>query len=70
MAELKTKENSASVAAFLNAVEDTQKRADAKKIAAMMREATGSRPKCGVRVLLALAVTITSMQVAVRATGS
>jgi hypothetical protein len=45
MAELKTKENSASVAAFLNAVEDTQKRADAKKIAAMMREATGSRAK-------------------------
>jgi hypothetical protein len=45
MAELKTKENSASVAAFLNAIEDTQKRADAKKIAAMMREATGSRAK-------------------------
>lgn len=45
MAELKTKENSASVAAFLDAIEDTQKRADAKKIAAMMRKATGSRAK-------------------------
>ena len=45
MAELKTKENSASVAAFLSAIEDTEKRADAKKIAAMMREATGSRAK-------------------------
>lgn len=45
MAELKTRENSASVAAFLNAIDDTQKRADAKKIAAMMRKATGSRAK-------------------------
>jgi hypothetical protein len=45
MAELKTKENSASVAAFLNTIEDAQKRADAKKIAAMMRKATGSRAK-------------------------
>ena len=45
MAELKTKENSESVTAFLNAIDDTQKRADAKKIAAMMRKATGSRAK-------------------------
>jgi hypothetical protein len=45
MAELKTKGNNASVAAFLNAVEDPKKRADAKKIAAMMRKATGSRAK-------------------------
>jgi hypothetical protein len=45
MAELKTKESSASVAAFLSAVEDSQRRRDAKKVAAMMREATGSRAK-------------------------
>lgn len=45
MAELKTKENSASVAAFLNAVEDTGRRRDAKKVAAMMRAATGSQAK-------------------------
>lgn len=45
MAELKTKVNQASVAAFLNAVDDAQRRQDAKKIAAMMREATGSRAK-------------------------
>ena len=43
MAELKTKKNSASVATFLNAIEDKQKRADAKKISSMMRAATGSR---------------------------
>ena len=45
MAELKTKQNKASVAAFLNAIDDKQKRADAKKVASMMREATGSRAK-------------------------
>ena len=45
MAELKTKQNRASVAAFLNSIEDKQKRADAKKISSMMREATGSRAK-------------------------
>lgn len=45
MAELKTKQNKASVAAFLNAIDDKQKRADAKKVAALMRAATGSRAK-------------------------
>lgn len=43
MAELKTKKNKASVTEFINAVKDTQKRADCKAIARMMREATGSR---------------------------
>ncbi len=33
-----------TVAAFLNAIEDKQKRADSKKIAAMMRRATGFKP--------------------------
>lgn len=45
MAELKTKPTKASVADFVNAIEDKQKRADAKKVAAMMREATGKRAK-------------------------
>ena len=45
MAEVKTKKNKASVAAFLNAVADKQKRADAKKVSAMMRKATGSRAR-------------------------
>ena len=45
MAELKTKKNNASVAAFLNDVEDKAKRADCKVIAKMMREATGKRAK-------------------------
>ena len=45
MAELKTKQNNASVNAFLAAIEDRQQRADAKKVSAMMRTATGSRAR-------------------------
>jgi hypothetical protein len=45
MAELKTKRTNASVAAFLNAVEDKNKRYDCNVIAKMMREATGKRAK-------------------------
>lgn len=42
---LKTKPGKASVAEFLNAIEDEERRADAKKVSSMMRRATGSRPK-------------------------
>ena len=45
MAELKTKPTRASVTAFVNAIDDPAKRRDVKKIAAMMRRATGKRPK-------------------------
>lgn len=45
MAENKTKQTRASVTSFLNSVEDREKRADCKKIAAMMRKATGSRAR-------------------------
>lgn len=45
MADLKTKETKASVSAFLNAIDDPQKRKDCKAIAAMMRKATGARAK-------------------------
>lgn len=45
MAELKTKENDASVEDFLDGVDDEQKRADCKKIAEWMRKATGDDPK-------------------------
>jgi len=45
MAELKTKQNNASVATFLGAIEDKQQRSDAKKLSTMMRAATGSRAK-------------------------
>ena len=41
MAELKTKKTSASVAAYLNAIADKQKRSDCKSVARMMRDATG-----------------------------
>lgn len=45
MAELKTKENQASVTEFLKRIDDKQKRADCKAIAKMMRDATGKRAK-------------------------
>lgn len=45
MAELKTKPTKASVTEFVNAIDDPQKKADARKVAAMMRKATGKRAK-------------------------
>ena len=41
MAELKTKKTTASVSAFLNGIEDPQKRKDAKAVAKLMKEITG-----------------------------
>ena len=45
MAELKTQPTRASVTEFVAGIEDQQQRADAKKVAAMMRRATGKRAK-------------------------
>ena len=45
MADNKTKPTSASVTSFINGIEDREKRADCKKVAAMMRAATGARAK-------------------------
>jgi hypothetical protein len=45
VAENKTKATGASVTAFINSIDDKQKRADARKVAAMMRKATGKRAK-------------------------
>ncbi len=45
MAKNKTRPTNASVASFLDSVEDRQKRADCRKVAAMMRRATGKRAK-------------------------
>ncbi|MCG8371098.1 MAG: DUF1801 domain-containing protein [Proteobacteria bacterium] len=45
MAGNKTQPTKASVTEFLNSVEDRQQRADARKVGAMMRKATGKRPK-------------------------
>jgi len=45
MAELKTRQTKASVSEFINAIEDKQKRADVRRVASMMRRATGSRAK-------------------------
>lgn len=45
MAELKTRPTTASVTAFIDAIDDKQRKADVKKVAAMMRKATGSRAK-------------------------
>jgi hypothetical protein len=45
MAELKTRETSASVEAFLAAVEDEARRADCRTVAAIMGEVTGEAPR-------------------------
>jgi hypothetical protein len=44
-AEIKTKENSSSVDAFINAVKDEQKRKDSFTILEMMKKASGEAPK-------------------------
>jgi hypothetical protein len=44
MAELKTQRTKASVAAFLNAIEDEQMRKDCKAVAKLMQEVTGEKP--------------------------
>lgn len=43
MAEPRTRPTRASVTAFMAGIEDRQMRADARKVAAMMRRATGKR---------------------------
>jgi hypothetical protein len=45
VAENKTKPTQGSVAEFINAIEDRQKREDARKVAAIMRRVTGKRAK-------------------------
>lgn len=45
MAENKTQPTKSSVTEFIKAIDDPQKRADARKVAAMMRKATGKRAK-------------------------
>ncbi len=45
MAQLKTRPSGASVSTFLGAIEDEQKRRDARRLLALMKEVTGKRPK-------------------------
>ena len=45
MAEPKTRETKASVAAFLGKIADAERRKDCRTVAAMMRRATGHAPK-------------------------
>ncbi len=45
MAENKTKPGQASVTAFVNGIEDSQRKREVRKVASMMRKATGSRAK-------------------------
>jgi len=44
MAELQTRKTKASAAAFLNAIEDEQKRKDCKAVAAIMQKLTKAKP--------------------------
>lgn len=45
VAVIKTKETGASVEAFINSLDDEQKRADCRAIIAMMKKASGEDPK-------------------------
>ena len=45
MAELKTGETGASVAAFLDAIPDDARRADCRQVSEIMRKATGAEPR-------------------------
>ena len=45
MAELKTQPTGASVSAFLNAIEDADRRRDCKAIAKLMQKVTKSKPR-------------------------
>ena len=45
MGENKTKPTTASVGEFINSIADPQRRADVRKVAAMMRRATGKRAR-------------------------
>lgn len=45
MAENKTQPTKASVASFINSIDSIEMRRDVKKVAAMMRDATGSRAR-------------------------
>jgi hypothetical protein len=45
MAEVKTKETTASVAQFLKGISDTQRREDCRAVAEIMRDVTGEEPK-------------------------
>ena len=45
MAEPKTKQNDASVEAFINTIENEQKRKDSFELLEMMRKASGEEPK-------------------------
>jgi hypothetical protein len=45
MAENKTKANNLSVAAFIDAISDESRRADAKAFVKLMQKAAGEKPK-------------------------
>ena len=45
MAELKTKPTTASVSAFLDAIEDDERRKDCLTVAKIMKKATGAEPR-------------------------
>ena len=45
LAEIKTKQNSSSVSAFIDSIPDEQKRKDSFVILEMMKKATGEEPK-------------------------
>jgi hypothetical protein len=68
MADNKTKPTKSSVAAFIDAITDEGRRADAKALVKLMQKAAGEKPKMWGRQLSASVATTTCMTVVVRAT--
>ena len=68
MAENKTKPTKVTAAAFIDALPDQAKRADAKALVKLMQSATGEKPKSGDPPSSALAATTTLTKAVARAT--
>ncbi len=66
MAELKAKENTASVKEFLNSVEDDIKRKDCFAIAEMMKKETNAEAKMWGASIVVLGTITINMQVATK----
>ena len=68
MAENKTKPTKVSVAAFIDALTDESKRADAKALVKLMQKRRAKSRRCGDRPSSASAATTTSTTAGARAT--
>ena len=68
MAENKTKPTKLSVAAFIDAITDEGRRADAKALVKLMQKASGEKPTMWGSSIIGFAATTTCMTAGARAT--